>query len=168
MVSAHECYSHERSAAQILAAKNSAMNRKFRRFSTVLAFSFLFSMVFSVQAFAASDDMTQMTETVMDWYRLIRDHIAVPFLIISFASCGFQILGSGFLSKSDQAVNAVIERFKMSAIALLVILVLPYLVGSARELLESTAWSPEAIGEVGTEAASPTTASILLPFRFFL
>lgn len=108
--------------------------------------------------------MTQMTEVIMDWYRLIRDHIAVPFLIISFASCGFSILSSALLSRGDQAVNAVIERLKASAIALIVLFVLPYLVGSVRDLLESTAWSPEDIGEVGT---TPTTAAFLLPFRFF-
>ena len=91
----------------------------------------------------------------MDWYRLIRDHIAVPLLIISFAISGFKILGAGFNSSGDKAMAEAKAQAITSAIALIVLFVLPYLIGSARQMLESTGWKP------------PTT-SIIIPYRHFL
>ena len=131
------------------------MHKNYLRIVTVFATSVLLVSMFSIQAFAAGTEMENMGKNIMSWYRLIRNNIAVPLLIVSFASCGFKILFSGFNAGGDRAISEATTHFFTSMVALIVLFVLPYLIGSARQMLESTGWKP------------PTT-SVIIPFRHFL
>lgn len=130
------------------------MNTKIRRFTSVFIISLVMSGIFASQVSAAgSSDINSMGNKIMEWYYLIRNKIAVPLLIVSFSSCGFRILGAGFQSKSDQTIHEAYIQFLTSSLALLVLFLLPYLIGTTREMLEQTRWRPPA-------------ASIILPFPY--
>lgn len=162
--SAHERIFEKGAPPDFLAAKTT-MNKTIRRILTVLMMICLLGCAMATTAFAAeatepgatadpsggtgsavsSDQyMTDMGNEVMEWYRFLRDKVAVPFLILSFASCGFKIFSSAFLSRAEQTTNQIIQQFMTSAIALGILFMLPYIVGAVRELLEGTAWQPPA------------------------
>lgn len=81
-------------------------------------------------------------------YRLIRNNVAFPLLAISFASCGFKILGASILGTgkgSDRGIQAAKEQIFVSISALLLIIVLPYLISYGIDLFKSNAWTPPGV-----------------------
>lgn len=121
------------------------MNPKMCRLMTTVLFFVLLICCLSVTVYADDGDaqasISKMNDKIMYWYYLIRNYIAVPLTIISFASCGFRMVGSIF-SSSPNAMDSIKTQIKVTAIAFAVLTFLPLIIGEAREMLESTAWQP--------------------------
>lgn len=84
-----------------------------------------------------SDMMTQ----VLDWYKLIRK-IAVPILIVSYASCGFTVLFSAYMERGEKARDSVRKHIMESTVALLILTLLPKIIDETIGLVKSSAWQP--------------------------
>ena len=78
-------------------------------------------------------------------YKWIRA-ICVPMAIISFASCGFRFIGSILLGNyANVAGNDILKARKQmvyTAIAIMFIILLPYIYGTAISFFEKTGWKP--------------------------
>lgn len=127
-----------------------AHNLKRQIFTFALAVICLACM--AVPAFASSADttsaITDMNSKIYRIYLLVRNNIAFPLLALSFASCGFKILGAGFIGSgagSDRSIQSAKEQIVTSVSALLLILALPYLISYGKQLFKSTAWTPDTI-----------------------
>lgn len=119
------------------------MKRNLSRLTTAITTAVVCFCILSVRVFATSgsDEISQMNEDIMYWYYLIRNNIATPLLILSFAASGFQIFGSAFTTKSG-AIDKATHRMYISLMATAVLFLLPYILGAALELVEDSAWSP--------------------------
>lgn len=123
--------------------------------TTLLRFAALTLSVLTLVAFimpvpAYADDMSRDTEklldnmidTIMVWYNLIRTYIAVPLLILSFATCGFKFWSNAFRSKGEFAHDEIMGQVIKSGIALLVILFLPVIMVEIQKIVRRLAWEP--------------------------
>lgn len=127
------------------------MNNKFANINYYRVFVsftlFLFSFIFFLFPVSAATDaettMNTYYDSIMSWYRIIRDNIAIPLLILSFAYSGFRILFSGFLGKSDTAYNDGIKKFWFSVFALMLLFLLPFIIQMGKSLFANTGWKPE-------------------------
>jgi len=98
--------------------------------------------VYAAEGVSESDQyIQQMGVKVGKWYQTIR-YIAVPLLILSFASCGFRFVGVGFLQKGEFSADAVMKQFTTSVLTMIVLLLLPTILAWARSILEGLAWKP--------------------------
>lgn len=99
--------------------------------------------------------ISSMNTKIYTVYLLIRNNIAFPLLALSFASCGFKILGAGILGTgqgADKGIQAAKEQIFTSVAGLFLVLLLPYLISYGISLFKSNAWTPPGV--------------ILLPSRF--
>lgn len=119
------------------------MKRNLSRLTTAITTAVVCFCILSVRVFATSgsDEISQMNEDIMYWYYLIRNNIATPLLILSFAASGFQFFGSAFMTRPG-AIDEVTHRMYISLMATAVLFLLPYIIGAARDLVKDTAWSP--------------------------
>lgn len=106
----------------------------------------------AVPAFAsnttANSDIIAMNNRIYQVYLLIRNNVAFPLLALSFASCGFKILGASIIGSGggmDKGIQAAKEQIITSVLALLFILVLPYLISYGIQLFRASAWKPAVI-----------------------
>ena len=99
------------------------------------------------------DHMTKMGNLIYKWYLIIRNNVAVPLLILSFASCGFRFLFSGFATRPG-ATDGAKTQMLYSALALGVLIFLPWILGAANDMFSKNAWTP------------PQAAHILIHTRY--
>ena len=94
----------------------------------------------SAEAMTSEDYMDALAEKAFSWYMLLCK-ISVPLMILSFASCGFQLIASVFL-KSQASSDNVKKQFLITAGAVAVLLLLPWIVSYAKSILEPVGWQP--------------------------
>jgi len=82
-----------------------------------------------------------MGDEVYRWYTIIRNYIALPLLILSYASCGFRFLFNGFMS-SPVSSDALKRQMLYATIALALLILLPHILGAARDVFGKNAWNP--------------------------
>lgn len=99
------------------------------------------------------DYIGEMNNIAMFWYKIIRNYIAVPLLILSFATCGYKFFMCAFMGKPEYAIDAVKKQFFNTVIAMFVLFLLPVIMSIARNLTESTQWSPP--GSSGSDYWQP-------------
>ena len=107
----------------------------------------LFAMGITAHASSTSSDASiqAMNSKIYTIYLLIRNDIAFPLLSLSFASCGFKILGAGITGSGngiDKGFQAAKEQIVTSVMALLLLLALPYLISTGIALFKRNAWVP--------------------------
>lgn len=88
----------------------------------------------------------ELNSQVLYWYRFIRNYIAVPFMILSFASCGFQFLNCAFMGKPDFALDSTKKQLITTISAMIFLFALPAIMAAVKNIVESTAWTPPQIG----------------------
>jgi hypothetical protein len=98
-------------------------------------------MALSITTFAATDNMETMGEEIYEWYRLIR-YCSVLFMMISFAIAGFRIVSRAFVQSMKYNTDDIIMQVIISIIAFAVMMFLPRIIGSVRDLLNGSAWQP--------------------------
>ena len=85
----------------------------------------------------------KMMQGFLSFYSILRDKIAVPLLIISYATCGFKILSAGFSSQGgSRMIDSAKKQFLYSTLALFVLCLLPSLINSTITTLKSSGWKP--------------------------
>lgn len=109
------------------------------------AFALQVSATGADPATAPNSTIEDMNADVLYWYFFIRNYISVPILIISFASCGYKFLSCAFMGKPEYAQDNVVKQMITSVLALLVLFALPAVMTIAKDIVESTAWSPAAV-----------------------
>lgn len=95
-----------------------------------------------------TEDIEAMNDKIYTVYRVLRNDIAFPLLVISFASCGFKFLGIGFIGSgagADKGIQSAKQQLITSVLALLVLLLLPYIMTAALNLFRANAWTPGVI-----------------------
>lgn len=90
--------------------------------------------------------IAEANTNVVYWYLLIRNYIAVPIMILSFASCGFKFLYCAFMGKSEYAIDAIMKQFITTIMALVLLFLLPAIMTSVKNIVENTAWKPPQSG----------------------
>lgn len=129
--------------------------KKFRRVSVILMM-LLFLIVYcplSIQANAADNkyekekeleyvngQLLKMYEKANEWYHLALA-IAIPCLIVKFASYGIQIVGALFLSRGEFQMDKIKRDILFTLMAVAVLCLLPSIMTWAKSLVESKAWS---------------------------
>lgn len=88
------------------------------------------------------DYLREMNRIAMFWYKTIRNYIAIPLMILSFATCGYKFFMCAFMGKPEYAIDGVKKQFFNTVIALFVLFLLPVAMTIARNLTESTQWTP--------------------------
>lgn len=120
----------------------------------MIALCLMLTLASPVSATGSTDYIGDMADQIMVWYRLARDYISVPLLILSYGAAGFRIMSSGFFDKGTRFVDAAKKQIFMSSMAFAVLFLLPSLIFWARNLVESTAWKPaSATGRILREVA---------------
>lgn len=102
----------------------------------------------TLSATSSATSLAEMNQKIYLIYLTIRNDIAFPLLSLSFASCGFKILGVGIISSGngvDKGFQAAKEQILISACAMLFIFALPYIMSYAIRLFRSNAWVPGVI-----------------------
>ena len=116
-----------------------------RRIMTALTISVCICLCLTTQVSAAPATPEQYLDAMGDrafsWY-LTLCKIAVPLLILSFASCGFKFIGSVFVKKGEFSFDESLKHFFMSVSSLAVLLLLPLIMTWAKELLQPLGWKP--------------------------
>lgn len=108
----------------------------------MIALCLMLTLASPVSAAGSTDYIGDMADQIMVWYRLARDYISVPLLILSYGAAGFRIMSSGFFDKGTRFVDAAKKQIFMSSMAFAVLFLLPSLIFWTRSLVESTAWKP--------------------------
>ena len=86
--------------------------------------------------------LEQLADEALSVYLFVRNCIAIPVLIVRYASHGFQILGSVFLTRGAEALDKVKKDILYTTLALLTLFLLPVLIGWGRKLFEGSRWRP--------------------------
>ena len=110
-----------------------------RVFAVLLVVFLLCAM--SVPVFA--DDLDTMNDKTFSLYKTFRNCIAMPLVILSFASCGFKILSAMFTGQS-QDMTKIKKQILYTVMGLFALYFLPLIFGWAKGQLEATAWKPPA------------------------
>lgn len=107
---------------------------------------------FSVQCYASplediedalvQSNLEEMANRIYEVYALIRNKVAIPLIILSIASCGFQVIASQFFETGPNPIAAVYKRLYTTIAVLGTLFALPHVIGEAIELLKSSAWKP--------------------------
>lgn len=127
--------------------------RTLQRCSLLLCITIMIICCMTLTAFATSETTTitpnasieAMNDKIYRIYRLIRNNIGFPLLSLSFASCGFKILGAGIIGSgmgTDRGIQAAKEQIITSVCALLLLLALPHILTFAIRLFKRNAWTP--------------------------
>ena len=132
-----------------MTAQKLMLTRK-RRIITALLLSMIliFSLSITVSATEVptpDDSLDTMGDKIYEIYYMFRSGVALPCVIISFASAGFRVLGAVFLSKPEMAYDKIKKQVLYTVMAVFVLIFLPVIMGWAKEQLASTAWKPGAV-----------------------
>jgi hypothetical protein len=92
--------------------------------------------------------LARMGAMAIFWYKTIRNYIAVPLMIVSFATCGYKFFMCAFMGKPEYAIDAVKKQFINTVIAMFVLFLIPVVMTIVRNLMESTQWTPP--GSIGS------------------
>lgn len=116
-----------------------------RRIATVFLLAVVMACFFVLPVSAAGVDakLDAMGNDIYYYYTVFRNHIAMPCIILSFSSAGFQILSTIFTSSSGD-LEKVKKQVLYTVMALFVLFFLPVIIGWAKDHLASTAWKPGA------------------------
>lgn len=82
-----------------------------------------------------------MADKIFDLYLIIRG-ASVLFVILSLAYYGFEILSAALMSRGDMELDKIKKRILYMVIALIGIVMLPRLVGWAKDMALPNAWKP--------------------------
>lgn len=120
------------------------MEPKYRR--PLTAFLLILSVFICTSdiAYAAgtpTESIDKFNQLIMYWYRLALRSVIFPLCALSFASCGFRLLFSGFLS-APMELDKVKKQILYTAIALTVTSMLPTIIGWAVGIFKTNAWQP--------------------------
>lgn len=134
------------------------MKHSIRSPAAAIALCLVLALASPVSAAETPNYMGDMADQIMVWYRLVRNYIAVPILIVSYGAAGFRILSSGFFDGGTRSVDAAKKQIFQSSMAFAVLFLLPSLIMWARNLVESTAWKPaSAAGRILREVVKWST-----------
>ncbi len=133
-------------------AANSTMNTKRRCLATLFCL-FLLVIFLAIPVSAANDKPTyEESVAAMDDYAYkvylgIRG-IVCPMAILSFASCGYKILGSIYFGNYASAAGTdamkAQRQFVLTILAVVFVLAIPTIFTAARGIFEGSAWEPNA------------------------
>ncbi len=108
---------------------------------SVMLFSILTQVV---PAYAAETDvyLQEMNTLAIYWYLFIRNYIAVPIMIVSFAVCGYRFFLCAFMGKPEYAIDSVKKQFLNSIFTLIALFALPMVMKLVKNIVESSMWTP--------------------------
>ena len=116
--------------------------KKFKRVSAILMMLLFLVICFPlpVRADYADEQLHKMGYEAVRWYKLALS-IAIPCLIVKFASYGVQIVGALFLSRGEFQLDKIKRDILYCLMAVAVLCLLPTIMTWAKNLVESKAWS---------------------------
>lgn len=119
----------------------------------LICFLFISNTQVAYATDSPAEKIDQFNEVIMQWYRVFLNAVIFPLEILSFASCGIQLLFSGFLS-APKTLDKIKKQIVMSCAALLVFLLLPSIIGWGVDIFQETGWQPKKYDLFGKEVAS--------------
>lgn len=152
MASAYPCF-FQKGDKPLHKTEYTHKNRNISRLVAVLSLVLLLIPCLCLTTYATTTttppsyaaDIEAMNDKIYTIYRVIRNDIAFPLLVVSFASCGFKFLGIGFIGSgagADKGIQSAKQQLVTSTLALLVLLLLPYIMTAALNLFKANAWTP--------------------------
>lgn len=118
------------------------MKNLFPRAMTALMTAVVVIASTATTAHAASNQLLdEMGQQVFSAYLVFRN-MSVFFVILSLAYYGFEILMSAFMARGDMDLDKIKKRILYMVIALMCIVLLPTMIGWAKNMTLPNAWTP--------------------------
>ena len=86
--------------------------------------------------------LDEMNDIALYWYTVIRNYIAVPLMILSFASCGYKFFMCAIMTKPEYAIDETKKQFLNTIILMFVLFAIPMIMTIVRNITEASKWTP--------------------------